>query len=330
MKHCRRAMVTLVLVLLSGNLPSQGATVITDNNLTSRGLGALTNAPNATASISNFATVTNRLVALQANIDKLSGAAPANGYTVDSLTPGGGAVAFNFNPMPSSYSTLDTLADPVSGTSTLTYNLNVGQAGGFKQYQFSATNITFFTPTGADAGLVNKARGNLVPNASFENPNLIFLSGGGGESIVADPGQQGSFVYRKVGTVDSWIQLPVEPGKTYGYDFWYKIATDNYGQIEYGLNPLGFSTAIASGNTGTGLLLNQAWTEVSGTFVPAAGQNYFYIGGLANTSGSGAAVGVSFDSFFVSELVPEPSTVLLGAVGAGLILRRRRWSGARR
>jgi len=50
------------------------------------------------------------------------------------------------------------------------------------------------------------------------------------------------------------------------------------------------------------------------------GQNYFYIGGLANEFDVGQ--GTFFDSFFVA--MPEPSIVTFLALGGLLLWRRRR------
>jgi len=319
----KRAGLALVAVAMLPGLA--GAAVVTDNNLATTSLPNLTNPSGATVSNSNFATVTNQLVAVQANVTNTFAVSPANGYVIDRLAPGGGATVVNWGGgIPPGYNAIHTLPYAVSGANSLSYVLNEGSSG-FKQYVFEATNIKFHRPAGADSGLIVSNGvyfgGNIVPNASFEDPSLIFFGGGGGDSIVADPGKHGSYVYRKIGTVDSYVALPVVPGQQYAYSFWYKIDTDNYGQVEWGLSPLGFSTAIAPGNSGTGLLPNTGgqWIEATGLFTPAAGQNFFYIGGLANEFDAGQ--GTFFDSLFVA--APEPSAAMLLALG-GLVLWRRR------
>src|SRR5689334_9632130 len=90
------------IVLLTGMLLpfSVTAAVVTDNNLISTSRPGLTNTANTTATISNFATVTNRLVVLRTTTTFLSGSSPANGYYIDNVTPGGGYLQQTFsNPM---------------------------------------------------------------------------------------------------------------------------------------------------------------------------------------------------------------------------------------
>jgi hypothetical protein len=202
-----------------------------------------------------------------------------------------------------------------SAPPSLYYNLRVGSTFGFLGWNFQATNIKAFTPKLADAGLVPGYSANRVPNASFEDSSINFAGTG---TFVADPGKQGSQVWRSAtSSVDQVFALPVEPGQSYAFSFWYFKSVGGDTEVEYGLTAPTFRGAQGSNSLAPGGIGN--WVEASGTFTPTAGQTNFYIAAFANVGY------VQFDSMFLAQ-VPEP-TAAAAMLGIGCLVfgsRKRR------
>jgi hypothetical protein len=292
--HCStgRALGALLfaLMLLAGISERSSAAIVTSNNLLTTSLPNLTNPANQSVSTS-AGTFTNRLIALRANVLMTSGPGfPVNGYIVDGFAGSNNAQNFPANP---SYSSTDTFAVALIGTSTVSYTLNTSANHG---YVFNATGVTINTGINADAGLIPGFSGNLVPNASLEAP-VNFFNGG---TIIADPGKQGSNVLQVVGTAEKFIRIPVSPGQQYAFSFWYFANTTAGGEVEWGLAQPADGFAVASGNSSINAV-NGTWTQVTNTFTPSAGQTSFYMGTMANGGF------MEFDSLFVA-MVPEPAT----------------------
>lgn len=320
---CRVATVWLASIGLAS------ATIVTDNNLTATGLGALTNTTTVQVS-TPFTVQSNRLIGVQATVTGLQFGTALTNYRVDGLSTNSitkvadtfVATVRGFSPVPGSYSQTHNLLYGNRDTTGLYYNLGIARddvnAGGATAgYRFGTPAITLYTPTEVDAGLIPRYGGNLIANASFENSTFNFFTGG---SFVSDAGVHGSQVLELTGNTARYIALPLVVGESYVLSFWYRTVAGST-QVEYGFSQPANGLTVGTGNFTPPL--STTWTNIQWFFTPSSGQTTLYLGGSSNTGS------IRFDSLYLGlEIVPEPSTGLLMLVGLGLLIRR--WEAHRR
>lgn len=301
------------------SLGGANAQVAIDNNLSSVLIGSGSMTTSGSSASTSFDVSANAMYAVTSTIQStatginispyyaagISSAVPTSASSLSANlklgSTGGAAYAATANNMIFTTATNQTKAY---------YSLGLGRfdAFGSAGYNWQATGMTLYNAKGVN--------GNIVANAGFENTSVTFFtttSGTNGGSYVTNAG--GNSVWQINSTTNSFISIAVVIGQEYTYDFWYAAPTiGNGAKIEYGANALGSAMTIAAGNSGKDLYLgggNVAWTEVSGTFV--ATSDTWYLGGMSN----GGAL--QLDDIYVAA-VPEPSTVLLTALGIVLLV----------
>lgn len=160
-----------------------------------------------------------------------------------------------------------------TAATTASYNLGIGRFDAHKaaNYRWQTRNNTLYGAAGTD--------GNLVPNASFENADANFFVGGSG--TVVEDGVHGGNAWQMNSAVSSYLALPVVAGTTYHVSFWYQNVTGS-GQYEFGFSKPENGFTVGAGNTSSTINGLKAWTEVTATFTPTAGQNTWYLGGMSN------------------------------------------------
>lgn len=310
------AVLPSILLLLPG---LASAAVITNNNLSSLSLGTLTATSPTQASVS-FAVGAHRLVGATSNVTMTTAGGLVNGYHVDALSALAAPTSLtdlawttgNFAPVPASYSKTHVLTVATGSNSSLYYNLGVGRSDvGMFGYNWQATGITAYQPAGRDEGMLTGWKGNLVPNAGFEDTAISFWNGG---TVMTDgAGVQGNNYLRNTSTADVHIGVPVEFGKSYNYSIW--VRTTGGDQFEYGFTVPADGYAIAAGNSTFNA--SGTWSERTGTITPASGQTMWYFGAMTNGSA------VYFDSVYIQE-IPEPATLIVAGVAGVALLRGRR------
>lgn len=294
------------------------AMVVTDNNLTMQPLGVLSNNPSQVST--NFTAPANTLIGVRSDVTMLTAGGSINNYHVDALSTSPTTTSTNdlvstlgfFSPIPASYSKQHTLRLNTGAANTnLYYNLGVGTAlNGMFGYTWQADNIAAYAPRFADSFTTNGVTyaGNLVPNASFEDTNINFFTLS--TFLQTNIAKHGSMVLQITGTTERYISVPVTPGQTFYYSFWYAATGDS--AVEWGFGVPSNGHSVTPGNSAAGAF--GTFAERSGLLTPGPGQTTFYIGGNSN----GGALWL--DSLFVA--VPEPSAVLLIAAGGCLLWRR--------
>ncbi len=315
------AAIMAVLLLLPG---LAAAAVITNNNLTSQTLADLTTSGSQLST--SFAVTPSRLLAVKATCQSMQTGTTVGGYYIQAISRQAG-VASNSPNLITGLSwfasgtygpTTSTMPCPTATTDTsLYYNLGVGRYdGGIWGWNWSATGITAYQPAGRDEGLLTGWKGNLVPNAGFEDTGINFWGSDlSGTTILTDGlGVQGNNYMRNTSTADVHIGIPVEVGKSYNYSIWVKSAGND--QFEYGFEVPANGYAVQGANLTFGLGVS-AWTERTGTITPTGAQTMWYFGGMTNGNA------VYFDSVYIQE-IPEPATLIMAGVAGVALLRGRR------
>ncbi len=191
------------------------------------------------------------------------------------------------------------------------FGLAFGRFDGHKaaNYRWLASDIRLYTHKFADAHLMHQSHGNLVPNASFEDPTANFWYGQHKSGTIIETNAiHGTHVLEIASPVDVYIGIPVIPGETYDFSFWSASPDIGNGhQIEYGFSPLATGWDKAEGNTEVRLYSgggDRTWKEYSGTFIPEEGQTTWYVGGMSNGGH------MLFDSVYVARRA-HPGTVIV-------------------
>lgn len=299
--------IELAAAMLAGGIAS--AVVVTDNNLTSTSLGALTVAHGAPATSMSLPASPGRRVAISADIRSTDSPFTVNGLRIQGVSTGTAAQCFTYNlvnvvggtPYPPTRNQL-----VFDGTNGLTYYLRPDINGNY--WSWEGSNITYHAPAGADDGLIvigpNHFGPNLVANASFEDTNVTFV--GAGQSLVTnDVAKHGARSMRPLSTAESIVTVPLKAQKVYAYSFWANRVSGvvNFNQVEWGTNYPSVGFGAAPGNSV--LYIGSVWTEITGVFTSGVAPAYFYIGACVNQDD------LRLDSFYVGELKPPQGTVIL-------------------
>lgn len=311
-------------IALAGLAAAAHAAVVTSNNLATTSLGSLTE--NGTTQVYvPFIVSPGVLNGVSATVQSTTTGGEIASYAIDGIstvaTPTNAQlIASNtlyLKPVAYGPTAHQLKFVPGAAVTSANYHLGVGRTSDFGNYNWNwqSDSITAYAPAGDDAGLLGAGfKGNLVPNASFENTSIMFWRGA---TFLANPGVHGSTVASVGGTsTANTLAIPVTPGKTYFYSFW-QVRSGDWSFAEWGLtdpNDGSFWDAEGSNSLAAGAA---AWTEFTGSFTPALGQDFFYLNGRSNTSP------IYFDSVVV-QLIPEPTTLALAGFAMSAILLRRR------
>jgi len=322
-RSARRPVVPAAVALLACLAVAARAAVVTSNNLATTSLGSLTE--NGTTQVYvPFIVSPGVLNGVSATVQSTTTGGEIASYAIDAIstvaTPTNAQlIASNtlyLKPVAYGPTAHQLKFVPGAAVTSANYHLGVGRTSDVWNYNWNwqSDSITAYAPAGDDAGLLGAGfKANLVPNASFENPSIMFWNGG---TFVADNGKNGSYVVSLDGTGTAYsLVIPVVPGKTYFYSFW-QMGGD-WSLAEWGLtdpNDGNFWDAEGSNSLAAGAA---TWTEFTGSFTPAIGQNYFYLNGRSNEDP------IYFDSVIVQQ-IPEPTTLALAGFAMSAILLRRR------